>query len=367
MRRVLVVIVMMIVSVNLLFGQTEENTDMKFAITQSSLGEINEADGARSMVYPFTNVSKTPIVINRVSVSCGCTTVSYSKVPIMPGHSSEIKVTYDPEFRPGFFDKKIYVYTAGRKKCNVLSLRGNVIARPKSIEDIYPYSIGSGLLSSSSAVDFGQIPVGYSHSLSLDIYNNSAKEMRVELPRIPTGGDYSYYITTPKLAAKTRGQVIVTFDLKESVKYAIYKFTIPIFVDGKREVGGDIKVSSISVPDASKAKFTGNGVPSIFLPDVYHNFSSLFLGESIIKTFEIENEGNRDLEIIQVILSDDDIFEYALSSKVIKPQTKADFIVKLTPKTRLGRVNSQIILITNDPAYPVSEIRIAANITENKE
>ncbi len=352
----------MAISINNLFSQANENKNMSFKVTQVDLGVINEQDGVKSTTFTFTNIGTAPLVINGVSVSCGCTNVVFVKDPVMPGKSSNITVTYDPEFRPGFFDKKIYVYSDKRRKRNVLSIKGEVLGRPKSTEDTYPFNVGGGVLAASSAVEFGYIPIGYSHSLSLDIYNNSDNEVRIDIPRSTVGLEYSYYLTTPKLAAKSRGQIIVTFDFKQSERYEIYKFKIPIFVDGSRVKGGDIEVSAVSIPDVSKVKIT-KGVPSIFVPDVYHSFS---LEVGMTHIFEVENEGDRDLKIIQVLVEDEGLLSYDISSSTIKPHSKEQISVTISPSTKIGRVNSRILLITNDPASPISEIRIAVNITEKR-
>lgn len=368
MKRLFFMVLALMLGFTTAFSQhtTKVNEELSFKFTTFDFGVIKEEDGVKSASFPLENIGNTPLIISRIDASCGCTTVSYLREPIMSKEKSTITISYDPEFRPGFFEKRIYVYTNSNTRCNVLTIKGEVTPRPKGISDMYPFNVTDKVLSSSSSIDFGYIPVGYSHSLSLDIYNNSDKTVRLEAPRVAEGGDYSYYITTPKLAAKSRGQIIVTFDLRSSVKFSIYDFLIPLYIDGLRSDGGAIRVSAISTPDGSKYKSDGSGTPSVFLPETYFRFNSIAVGESYMKSFEVENEGDKELKIVQVIVSDDELIDYSISSRVVKPHTKETIKIILSPKVKKGRVNERVIIITDDPAFPVSEIRIAANIIEHK-
>ena len=66
------------------------------------------ADGNRTFIVK--NTGDKPLVISRVQPSCGCTTPDWSKEPIMPGKTGEIKVHYDTAGL-GEFQKSIDVYS----------------------------------------------------------------------------------------------------------------------------------------------------------------------------------------------------------------------------------------------------------------
>jgi hypothetical protein len=88
---------------------------------------IKEADGKVSHTFKIKNDGKAPLVITRVIPSCGCTTPEWSKEPITPGKTGDIKVTYDPENRPtGAFTKTISVYSNGKTGSYLLTIRGEV-------------------------------------------------------------------------------------------------------------------------------------------------------------------------------------------------------------------------------------------------
>lgn len=94
--------------------------------TSYDFGTIKEANGKISHTFQIKNQGDMPLVITRVIASCGCTTPEWTKEPIAPGKTGDIKVTYDPAGRPGPFTKTISVYSNGKTGSFVLTIRGKV-------------------------------------------------------------------------------------------------------------------------------------------------------------------------------------------------------------------------------------------------
>lgn len=89
-------------------GQT---TQVSVSQTVLDFGSFpKEEKQERSFV--LTNTGKGLLVVQDIITSCGCTKVEYSKDPVRPGETLEVKVTYEAE-ETGYFSKKITVY------CNV--------------------------------------------------------------------------------------------------------------------------------------------------------------------------------------------------------------------------------------------------------
>lgn len=95
--------------------------------TSHDFGQIKEADGKVSASFVIKNAGEAPLVITRVIASCGCTTPEWTKEPIAPGQTGNIKITYDPKGRPGPFSKTISVYSNGKTGSFILTIRGEVI------------------------------------------------------------------------------------------------------------------------------------------------------------------------------------------------------------------------------------------------
>ncbi|WP_293711553.1 DUF1573 domain-containing protein [uncultured Parabacteroides sp.] len=95
--------------------------------TSHDFTQIKEADGKVSTTFVVKNTGEAPLVITRVIASCGCTTPEWTKEPIAPGQTGDIKITYDPKGRPGPFSKTISVYSNGKTGSFILTIRGEVI------------------------------------------------------------------------------------------------------------------------------------------------------------------------------------------------------------------------------------------------
>jgi hypothetical protein len=81
------------------------------------------SDGVR--VFEFTNTGNAPLIISKVSSSCGCTIPNWSKDPVMPGKSGEIQVKYDTN-RVNPIRKAITVISNADTPTKVLKIIGEV-------------------------------------------------------------------------------------------------------------------------------------------------------------------------------------------------------------------------------------------------
>ena len=81
------------------------------------------SDGVR--VFEFTNNGNAPLVISKVSSSCGCTIPKKPEEPILPGMTGEIQVKYDTK-RVGPIRKAITVISNADKPTVILKIKGEV-------------------------------------------------------------------------------------------------------------------------------------------------------------------------------------------------------------------------------------------------
>ncbi|QLG44290.1 DUF1573 domain-containing protein [Costertonia aggregata] len=81
------------------------------------------ADGIR--VFEFTNTGDAPLIISKVSSSCGCTIPKKPEEPILPGKTGEIQVKYDTK-RVGPIRKAITVISNADTPTKVLKIKGEI-------------------------------------------------------------------------------------------------------------------------------------------------------------------------------------------------------------------------------------------------
>lgn len=124
MRRLSLVLLFSMLMGGFVFAQSVPQ--VTFKKTVHDFGAIKEEIGAVTTRFEFTNTGKSPLIIQRVSASCGCTTPGYTREPILPGKTGEITAKYSTTGRPGNFNKTITVYTNVPDTVYVLTIKGNV-------------------------------------------------------------------------------------------------------------------------------------------------------------------------------------------------------------------------------------------------
>ena len=102
----------------------EKVAKIQFTSDTVDYGEIEKgSDGVR--VFEFKNTGTAPLIISKVSSSCGCTIPKKPEGPIMPGESGEIQVKYDTN-RPGPIRKAITVLSNADTPTKILKIKGTV-------------------------------------------------------------------------------------------------------------------------------------------------------------------------------------------------------------------------------------------------
>jgi Protein of unknown function (DUF1573) len=79
--------------------------------------------------FEITNSGKTPLKLDNVQASCGCTTPEWSRDAIAPGATTKIKVGYNAAAE-GYFDKTITL-TYNTNQSKVLHIKGTVWKAPE--------------------------------------------------------------------------------------------------------------------------------------------------------------------------------------------------------------------------------------------
>ncbi len=97
---------------------------IEFKTETVDYGQIDKgSDGIR--VFEFTNTGEAPLIISKVSSSCGCTIPKKPEEPILPGKVGEIQVKYDTN-RVGPIRKAITVISNADTPTKVLKIKGEI-------------------------------------------------------------------------------------------------------------------------------------------------------------------------------------------------------------------------------------------------
>lgn len=111
------------------------NAEITFDKETHDFGTVEYA-GNGTYEFKFKNTGKEPLIISDAKGSCGCTVPTYPKnVPIKPGETQVIKVTYDTK-RAGNFNKTVTVTSNAKTPSKLLTIKGKV--DPAPVEETFP-------------------------------------------------------------------------------------------------------------------------------------------------------------------------------------------------------------------------------------
>lgn len=100
----------------------ETLTEVSVSQTVVDFGQFPMSE-QKSHRFGLTNTGNHLLVVQDVVTSCSCTKVEYSKEPIRPGETLEVKVSYEAE-EAGRFNKSVMVYCNAETSPLRLTIKG---------------------------------------------------------------------------------------------------------------------------------------------------------------------------------------------------------------------------------------------------
>ena len=129
---------------------------IKFESTVFDFGDMGEKGGNHTHKFEFTNTGDAPLIITKVTASCGCTTPGWTKEVIMPGKTGFVNVEYNPEGRVGPMEKTVTVISNAEPEAVTLTIKGEVVSvdltpLPVPIEYMQYFGYDSKVITASDA------------------------------------------------------------------------------------------------------------------------------------------------------------------------------------------------------------------------
>ncbi len=330
-----------------------------FEKVQHNFGTFKEELGTQTVSFGFKNEGTVPLILNNVQASCGCTTPEWTREPVAPGAKGIIKVSYDPRNRPGVFNKTIRVSSNADNGDVVLTIQGEVTPRARTIEEDYPNEIGP-LRAKTNHMAFAPIKETEIRKDSIEVVNNSNQQVQLSFKTPPP--HLSTIIRPAKLAPKQKGYVVVTFDASKIKAYGFVMHRIYLNIDGQDDYRNSFAVSTTLEEDFSKLSAKElQEAPIVKYDNESFDFGDIKTGAKVEHTFNLKNEGKRDL-IIRDVKSSCGCTAVSPSKNVIPSGESVPLKVVFDSTGKSGRQNKTITVITNDPKNPTTMLRIVSNI-----
>lgn len=97
---------------------------LQWEYTTHDFGDVQHGQPVEA-TFTFRNTGKTPLYIDNVRTSCGCTSPDWADVLVPPDSLGYIRVEYDAADL-GAFSKPVKVYFKGQRKAERLLITGYV-------------------------------------------------------------------------------------------------------------------------------------------------------------------------------------------------------------------------------------------------
>lgn len=115
---------------------------VSFTVQDYDFGTIYEEDGPVQHGFVFINTGSTPVQLQSVGTSCGCTVPRWSNEPVLPGARDTVVAQFNPAGRAGQFYKVITVRANTLPATYRLTIRGEIKRYPTDLHDLYGTMVG---------------------------------------------------------------------------------------------------------------------------------------------------------------------------------------------------------------------------------
>ncbi len=363
MSRLLLII--LLVTVSIFNSEGQQIKALVFEENTHDFGKIKEEDGPAEHEFRFKNDSGQPLVILRVKASCGCTTPAWTRDTIPMGDYGFIRAKYDTRNRPGEFRKSLTVYSSIKSGTpTTLFIKGEVIPRPKGIEEELPTLIGS-MRTKYRVFNLGKISSNEAkHSTEFDWYNDgedTLKIVNIEHPQyieVLMNEDY--------LLPGSRGKLTLNYDALMRADIGFMNENITLYSNEK----GMDSVKSYSVyaniveyfPAMSSVEMAS--APILALSKTMIELGTIKEGEKRALSVQIYNKGKEVLKI-RKIEPNCSCLTVEVSSIEIEPGKSTEMNLTFDTSQRKGNQQKAVTIYSNSPKNPVSRVTLKSYVQAN--
>lgn len=337
------------------FAQEKISDGLEVDKMVHNFGDIKLGSGPVSCTFTITNKSDKPAVIYNVVSSCGCTDVTWTKEPVMPGKKGVISVTYTNDEGAYPFDKTLTVYLSDVKKPVLLKIRGVSVAKAVPLEESYPVTFGSFALKDKE-FKCGNIEQGEHRSEAVMVANLSNKPLEVTFTDISEHLDIS--VSPNPIPA--RGTAEMSFSVSACRRlWGKNHYTAVPVVGGKAYTDKEISIWAFTKENFDRlSEEEKSAGPRPMFKESTFQAGKVKKGDVIKAKFTFQNVGKKPFGVYKV-----DIDSPKWKHSRI-PATEAggwtSFTVEIdTSDMSEGEMLTIVTLTTNSPLRPIVNLFIA--------
>lgn len=309
-------------------------------------GKFQEAEGKVTYNFEFVNPGGSPLIIQNVTASCGCTASQWTREPVPPGGKGYVAATYNPAGRPGTFRKYITVISNANPASVRLYISGEVEPKPRTIEDDYRYAMGPIRLKSNHLA-FGNVKNTSSMDKNLALVNNSEETVSVKFQRVPA--HIQIRMEPEVLKPGEKGEIVASYDAKVRNDWGFVIDRMMMEINGTTERNYSLVVSANIEEDfAALSESELANAPVAVVDGTEFKFGQIKQGEKVEHIYSLTNSGKTDLYIRKVKASCG-CTAVQPEKRIISPGESVNIKTVFNSAGKMGNQNKTVTIITNDP------------------
>ncbi|HEX2969619.1 MAG TPA: DUF1573 domain-containing protein [Bacteroidales bacterium] len=338
-------------------------TTLKMSETQHDFGTFKEEAGRQTYDFTVTNAGNQPLVIQNIVASCGCTTPEWTKGPIPPGGTGKITAIYDPKDRPGAFNKTLSVYTNTKPEVTVLTIKGEVKPREKTVEELFTFPVG-GVRFESIQLAFTNVKKTEKKIRVMQVINTSNESVKIEFDNVPA--HLTLKVNPETLKPGQKGLVEGTYDGTKNPAWGTTNDMIRIKTNGVPQNNQYYYVSANLVEDFSGlSKDELANAPVFKLDATTIDLGKIKGGTMNDVEFKFTNGGKSDLMIRHVRSTCGcTAVQQGPQGVGIKPGYSSAIKATFNSGSYSGKVTKAIYVYANDPMKSEVVLMITADVEQ---
>lgn len=336
---------------------------LKLSDAEHDFGKFKEEDGRQKFDFIVTNTGNQPLVIQNIIASCGCTKPEWTRSPIPPNGEGKITAIYDPANRPGQFNKTLTVYTNSKPQVSVLVIKGEVVPREKTIDELYRFPVGS-VRFESNHLAFTNIKKTEKKIRVMPVINTSSSPARIEFENVPP--HLTLKANPETLKPGQKGIIEGHYDATKNSTWGHVSDLIRVKINGESQPNTYYYISANLVEDFSDlSKEDLVNAPVFTIESKNINLGKMHGSTTKDVEFKFTNQGKRDL-IIRHIRSTCGCtaIQEGIKSQGIKPGESGSIKAVFNSGGYKGKVTKAIYVYTNDPKNSEVILMLTAEVEQ---
>ena len=331
-----------------------------FDKTLHDFGKVNEGDGAVSYDFKFTNTGSTPLIIQHVGASCGCTTPEWPKQPIRPGETGFIKVSYDVKGRAGAIDKTITVLSNSPSSPDNLRITGEVVPLERHPVEAFRHTAGTIRLNEMH-VAFDRMYSYEKPSLVITAYNPGPDAAKISFIDLPA--HIKTEVTPATIKKGEKASIKVTYDAVRKNEWGFVTDRISMILNDNKTKDYKLTVTATIEEDFSQWTTAQlQNAPSVSVDQQVIEMGAIKKDEKKSVNVKLTNNGKSKLLIRRVDSASQLVTVDA--PKEINAGASAEMTITFDSTDQIGEQSKAITLVTNDPKNARITLRLKADVTE---